>query len=211
MVLNWRARAKELSEMKTREDIIIPIVKGRNVLDCGGVDHYAAESKLGEDTWLHKKVVSHAESCLGVDINIGGVEAGVWGLGFDRFVVANVERLPFRGCFDVVVAGETVEHVFNMGLFLNSAKGVLKEGGLLVITTPNSFAVSSIGWGILNGRERCHPEHTCYYSPQTLAYVVRQHGFRDVEIHLVGVGLGLVWSEWPEIRSADFDRSSVRK
>jgi SAM-dependent methyltransferase len=173
------------SGMKTREDIILPIVNGRCVLDCGGVDHDAAGSKLGEGTWLHEKVVSHAESCVGVDINIGGV-GRVRDLGFERFVVADVERLPCRGNFDVVVAGEIVEHVFNMGLFLESARAALKEGGSLVITTPNGFSVSFIGWGILSGRERCHPEHTCYYSPQTLSYVVRQHGFRDVEVHLVG-------------------------
>jgi SAM-dependent methyltransferase len=169
----------------SREDIIIPIVEGRRVLDCGGVDHDAAESKIRADSWLHKKIVSHAAYCVGLDINVSGV-AQVRSLGFERFVVGDVEGLPFCVAFDVVLAGEIVEHVFNVGLFLKSAKAALKEGGTLVITTPNSLSVSAIGWALLSGREKCHPEHTCYYSPQTLSYVVRQHGFRDVEVFLVG-------------------------
>jgi 2-polyprenyl-3-methyl-5-hydroxy-6-metoxy-1,4-benzoquinol methylase len=96
--------------------------------------------------------------------------------GYD-LVVANVEALPFRERFDVIVAGELVEHLYNMGKFLDSAWHSLRNDGVLLISTPNSFSLSKALYSLIAGKEVCHLEHTCYYSPQTLRYVVTQHGF----------------------------------
>jgi 2-polyprenyl-3-methyl-5-hydroxy-6-metoxy-1,4-benzoquinol methylase len=39
--------------------------------------------------------------------------------------------------FDVIVAGEIIEHVFDTDLFLQKIRRLLKDDGLLIITTPN--------------------------------------------------------------------------
>lgn len=39
--------------------------------------------------------------------------------------------------FDVVVAGEIIEHVFDTDLFIQKIKKLLKPGGILILTTPN--------------------------------------------------------------------------
>jgi len=167
-----------------REEVICRYVKDKDVLDCGGVDHDALGLKGPRGDWLHAIVARHAKSCIGVDILRERVEE-ISSRGDYTFLVADAEALPFEGQFDVVVAGELVEHVYNVGLFLDSAWRALREDGVLIATTPNAYALSSTLYASVLGRERCHPEHTCYYSPQTLSYVVTHHGFTVEELLLL--------------------------
>jgi len=166
-----------------REDIILRYITGKDVLDLGGVDHYALREKIASDIWLHALIANNAHSCLGVDILEDRVKEAVEH-GFN-FEVGNAEHLAYDQAYDVVVAGELVEHVYNAGLFLDSSWRALRPSGHLIITTPNNFALSRMLYAMLRGIEACHPEHTCYYSPQTLAYVVARHGFLVVETHVL--------------------------
>ena len=172
------------SSTKYREAIVLRHVEGKDVLDCGGVDHTALEMKQARGNWLHSIVAARARSCVGVGILEDRVRA-INEVGVFNFVVANVESLPFENQFDVVLAGEIAEHVYNMGLFLDSAWKALRRDGTLVITTPNAYALTALLFAVLLGKERCHPEHTCYYSPQTLCYTVEHHGFTVEELHLL--------------------------
>ena len=55
-----------------------------------------------------------------------------------RGVVADARRLPFRAdCFDVVISSEMVEHTDAAERVIEELAGVLRPGGLLVLTTPN--------------------------------------------------------------------------
>ena len=50
-----------------------------------------------------------------------------------------IERAPFaEECFDVVIAGEVLEHVLNINIALNQIRHVLKRGGMLLATTPRN-------------------------------------------------------------------------
>ena len=126
-----------------REDVIIPLVKNKNVLDCGGIDHWAMLLKQRQGVWLHEVIARHAKSVVGIDILETAVEE-VAKQGKYTFMVANVENLPFHNEFDVIIAGEIVEHIYNMGLFLDSAWRSLNGDGILVITTPNYHAISKV-------------------------------------------------------------------
>ncbi|MCL0079871.1 class I SAM-dependent methyltransferase [Dehalococcoidia bacterium] len=53
------------------------------------------------------------------------------------FLILDAQRLPFRSnTFDIVISLETIEHVPNPEVFLNECKRVLREGGLLICSTP---------------------------------------------------------------------------
>lgn len=168
--------------LPSREEIIVPLVQGRRVLDCGGIDHYAAEEKLASGEWLHATIAQHAKQCIGVDILKENVDR-INSVGRYRFVAGNVEDLPYIEEFDIVVAGEVVEHLYNMGRFLDSAWRALKSKGKLVITTPNAYGFSHQFRNLVLGNERVHPEHTCYYSAQTLKYIISRHGFEVDRVH----------------------------
>lgn len=57
--------------------------------------------------------------------------------------VANVEeRFPFEDeMFDVIHAGEIIEHLYDTDTFISECKRVLKKGGKLIITTPNTLSL----------------------------------------------------------------------
>ncbi len=165
-----------------REEIILNVTAGKDVLDCGGVDHWAFEQKLTTGEWLHAKIHRSAKSCLGIDILDANVEK-INQQGKYKFLAANVEELKFDSEFDVVVAGEIIEHLYNPGKFLDSAWRALRPHGYLVITTPNAYSFSAMLYALILRREKCHPEHTCYFSPQTLTYLVERHGFKIEKVY----------------------------
>jgi 2-polyprenyl-6-hydroxyphenyl methylase / 3-demethylubiquinone-9 3-methyltransferase len=60
-----------------------------------------------------------------------------------------VEEMDVRERFDIVLAMEVVEHVSDIGMFLNRCAAMLKPGGLMVVSTLNrnwkSFALAIVG------------------------------------------------------------------
>src|SRR3569832_2818072 len=60
-----------------------------------------------------------------------------------------VEEMDVRERFDIVLAMEVVEHVTDVGMFLDRCAAMLKPGGLMVISTLNrnrqSFALAIVG------------------------------------------------------------------
>jgi 2-polyprenyl-6-hydroxyphenyl methylase / 3-demethylubiquinone-9 3-methyltransferase len=60
-----------------------------------------------------------------------------------------VEEMDARERFDIVLAMEVVEHVSDVGMFLNRCAALLKPGGMMVVSTLNrnwkSFALAIVG------------------------------------------------------------------
>lgn len=56
----------------------------------------------------------------------------------DNAILANAEKLPFRkNYFDLIFAREVLEHIFRPDKFVDEAKRTLKNGGKIIISTPN--------------------------------------------------------------------------
>jgi 2-polyprenyl-3-methyl-5-hydroxy-6-metoxy-1,4-benzoquinol methylase len=51
-------------------------------------------------------------------------------------IVSNAENLPFKSRFDVIIATDILEHVMNVGSFLDSCIRALKPNGRLIIKVP---------------------------------------------------------------------------
>ncbi len=75
-------------------------------------------------------------------------------------ILASAERLPFRSeSFELVFAGEVIEHLNEPGRALEDWARVLKAGGGMVISTPNGFLVGHTGG---------HPEHKRTLGPDDI-------------------------------------------
>lgn len=147
-----------------KEDIIIPLIKGKRVLDCGGADHNKFLEKEKKGVWLHGVLAKHAAGILGVDIlqkNVDIINAS----GKYTFICKNVEELDFRDEFDVVFAGELIEHLYNPGRFLSSARAALKKDGLLILTTPNAYNLSTFLKAFFKTGGRHSGAHGVLFSP----------------------------------------------
>ena len=90
--------------------------------------------------------------------------------------------------FDVVFAGEIIEHIFETDTFLTNIYNVLKKGGYLVLSTPN---LASFGRRLLlllgkdpvteHTSRNYEAGHLRYYVFQTLSNVLADNNFRIVE------------------------------
>lgn len=99
---------------------------GLAVLDVGGGNFYARLKRRGM-TWARYVVIEPSEDLL--PGNDGSVEC----------VVATAEHIPYEdGTFDVVLAIQVLEHVFDPIAATTEMYRTLREGGKLVILVPQS-------------------------------------------------------------------------
>jgi 2-polyprenyl-3-methyl-5-hydroxy-6-metoxy-1,4-benzoquinol methylase len=94
---------------------------------------------------------------------------------------------PFADAgFDVVWAGETIEHVADTGSWLSEVRRVLRSGGSLLLSTPAHGRLSMLRLA-LSGRsfdQHFDPraDHLRFYGARTLTRLLEDFGFEDIEV-----------------------------
>jgi len=146
-------------DQRDRLDVLAELCQGRSVLDVGCVAHDPAR-------------------CVGLDVDAEGV-AALRHAGFD-VVVGDVgragEAVGDRAPFDVVVAGEVIEHLGCVDGIFEGAAQVLTSDGRLVLTTPNPYAP----WRVRAGQQGVvweNADHVSYLFPSGIAELADRHGF----------------------------------
>lgn len=130
-----------LIEHYQRYEFAKMFVRNKTVLDAACGDGYGSDL-----------LAESAERVFGLDI-----EEDVVKRAEDRYrksnlsyVVGNVSKLPFEdNTFDVVVSFETIEHINDelQKLCLNEMKRVLKNEGILIMSTPNKKVYTDLVQG----------------------------------------------------------------
>ncbi len=162
-----------------RWEVIEKYAEGNTVLDLGCVDHEAS-NESGKH-WLHRKIREKAAKTLGVDYLPEEVEK-LTRVGYE-VVQGNVESLHLGREFDLVVAGNIIEHLSNPGLFLESVKRHMKEGGYFILTTDNCYGLRSLKGITLNDRIRPNQEHTMTFEEEVLKQLLGRHGLEVVDFY----------------------------
>ena len=150
-----------------------PYLEQRTVLDVG------AGSGIDRPDWMHASVAAVAREAVGVELD-AKLAGRARERGFD-VRTADAQSLDLGRTFEVVWAGELIEHLSCAGGFLDGVRGHLEPGGRLVLTTPNAFAVSNFIYRI-GGRPRVNRGHTCWYDETTLSQLLQRHGYEVVEV-----------------------------
>ena len=111
---------------------------------------------------IDRRAALHAREQLGLDVRAGRLHD-----------VA--DSLP--GPFDVVTLFHVIEHITDPAGFMARLRQLLAPEGILVLRTPNA---ASVGAKALGGWwEWCAaPEHVHLYTPESLARLLAQAGFR---------------------------------
>jgi|GEM_PF-1450588 len=179
---NIQLHGKEITDLKNPKiRFITSRCSEKNVLDLGCVQH-SPEAYLNKN-WLHKAIVSVAQSTVGLDL----YEKGVVKLNEEGYSVvhADAQNFDLFKKFDVVVAGDLIEHLGNFDGFFNSISKHLEVGGKLLIATPNPWHWKRSLRALLGMDIPINPEHTCWMCPETLRLIAKRHGFL---IHTVVYG-----------------------
>lgn len=152
---------------------IAPYKSAGKALDigCGPGYFLTAAQKMGFD--VHgldpsDYIVSEAQKTWGDRVRLGLIESAGY---------------PSEN-FDLVVAFDTFEHIYDPKKFLAAVHRVLKPGGVLAITTPDPTSLLSK----LSGKNWVSfklPEHVFYWSPETIRKILSEK-FEVLEVRRAG-------------------------
>ncbi|KUO39430.1 MAG: hypothetical protein AVW05_01555 [Hadesarchaea archaeon DG-33] len=148
--------------------------RGKKVLDVGCVGHTVPPD---HPLWLHKRVNEVAGQVLGIDIESEKVEE-LRKHGYN-VIVADALNCDL-GKFDVIVAGQIIEHLDNLGIFLENMKKHLSDDGILIITTDNAHGAMFIKDYLLK-RPNINPQHCMFFSRETITELLSRHDFEILE------------------------------
>jgi 2-polyprenyl-3-methyl-5-hydroxy-6-metoxy-1,4-benzoquinol methylase len=145
---------------------------------------------------LCAQLASAGYQVVGVEYDKKGVELATSthpAIPFYNFGVHDnpSELLAREQPFDVVVSTEVVEHLFSPHLLPIYAKGALKEGGYLVVTTPYHGYLKNLILSILGAWDSHHTSLRCgghikFWSRATLTRLLAETGFRVLDFSGVG-------------------------
>ena len=99
-------------------------------------------------------------------------------------ISGDAENLDLDERFDVIIAGELIEHLSNVGQFLDGVREHLRPDGELILTTPNPWAFHRFKQALF-GNVYCNEEHTCWFDERTLRQVTDRHGFEITQLDYV--------------------------
>lgn len=106
------------------------------------------------------------------------------------FVQADCEiEIPFEdGFFDIVWAGDVIEHVRHTDIFINQINRVLKIGGLFILSTPMHNRIKNAIICLYNFEKHFDPEfpHLRFYSLKSLRSVLEKRGFVIKSVKYIG-------------------------
>lgn len=156
--------------MLDMEKKLIEYTKGKKVLDIGST---------GE---IHEIVNSNAKECLGLTISQKGVE--IYKKKGHNVILAdcqNYEMPEEYGQFDVIFAGELIEHLPNPGLFIENCRKWLKDDGVLILTTPNARSIFKFT-GDFIGKWNEGWQHILAHNRSTIKHLLEFYDFKTERI-----------------------------
>jgi len=165
-----------------RVALLEALARGRRVLDLGAADGSHLEVHRTGGAWLHARLAAVSAACVGVDLDatvVARLRAEGWDVRH-----GDATALDLGEAFDVVVAGEILEHVTDAGGLLDSCARHLTPGGTLVVTTPNAFALHARPGPLapLMRTGGIHPDHVAWYCAATLRQLLDRLGWANVAI-----------------------------
>lgn len=151
------------------------LARGKDVLDVGVVEHFLGAYE--HPGWLHRHIAKAASSCLGVDLLEPEVRK-LADVGFN-VIARDLTQEPLNQQFDLIVAGEVLEHVDAPGKFMKNCAAMLHPEGRLVITVPNPWFANAV----IKSSLRSHTfvdsaDHISWYDASTLVELGQRNGLR---------------------------------
>jgi 2-polyprenyl-3-methyl-5-hydroxy-6-metoxy-1,4-benzoquinol methylase len=157
---------KHLLYMKIRK--IMSFRKKGRILDVG----------CGEGGFL-LNFKERGWEAYGVDISEAACRLARAKLGRYIFNCELKDRHFPDSSFDVVTLNHVLEHMLNPNEELREVHRILKDDGILRLSTPNidslQFKISKDRWIGLD-----LPRHLCYYSPRTIKDILKRNGFNVI-------------------------------
>jgi len=178
--------------MQKRCNLIKKYIEGKEILDIGCIgdfpdlQFYPIENGSAPMNFMSL----NAKKYVGIDYDLKRVRE-LNDKGYHNIIWADAQCFALEDNFDVIFAGELIEHLPNPGQFLDNVSRHLKNGGFLILSTPNVFSINHILRGVLGIQIKPYHEHTHWHCERTLAQLLKQYGFKIVEKHYLNEDYGM--------------------
>lgn len=155
--------------------------KNKKVLDLGCIGSVRHHINKPE-RWLFARAQKVANTIKGIDLNLEAVqEISKYGYG-DLIFHADAESLKEDSQFEVILCGEVIEHVNNPGLLIEQCYRLLKDDGLLVLSTPNIYAFEFIYKPLIGKIPPTYKDHCVGFDEKMITLLLSRHKFKVVDI-----------------------------
>jgi SAM-dependent methyltransferase len=184
----------EKFELVQRVDFIKKSCEGKTVLHLGCTNFPYTKDSIEKKMLLHFELEKVASELFGFDFDQEGLDIlkAADGKNLFRADLEKLKEVPLSKTFDVIIAGEMIEHLSNPGLFLEGIRRFMNPETNLVITTINAYcAMRFMIYGLRgNGgkNEPVHPDHVAYYSYKTLGLILERADLRVKNFYFYDIG-----------------------
>lgn len=163
----------------SRDKRIIELCKEKKVLHIGPCDWPYTQEKIDRDILLYARIDDVCSEQLGLDIDQESIEL----LESKKYKKSRIihhdmnEALDLDFIPDIIIFGETIEHLTNVGVAFDSLKKFMGPKTQMIISTPNAYAVNNFLNGFF-GKEYQHPDHSVLFSQQTLTQMCNKNNLQ---------------------------------
>lgn len=181
-------------ELVQRVELIKKISAGKKVLHLGCTNFPYTQDSIDNGMLLHFDLAKSASELYGFDFDQEGIDI-LEKHGTKNLYRADLEKLEevqLDETFDVIIAGEMIEHLNNPGLFLQGIQRFMNSETSLVITTINAYSAFRFLIYGLRGKggenEPVHPDHVYYFSYKTLSLIIERANLTVKDFYFYDIG-----------------------
>lgn len=181
-------------ELVQRVEFIKSASKKKKVLHLGCTNWPYTQDSIENEMLLHFDLAETASELYGFDFDQEGLDilSAEGGTNLFRADLEKLDDVSLDTTFDVIIAGEIIEHLSNPGLFLTGIQRFMSPDTKLVITTINAYSALRFFVYGLRGKggtnEMVHPDHVAYYSYKTLSLMIERAGLMVQDFMFYDIG-----------------------
>lgn len=153
----------------SRDNYIVEFCRNKKILHIGPCDWPYLDEKIKAGTLLYARIDEVCSNQIGVDLIADDVDTlNHMSFKNSKAIVQDMNNSwepPYTP--DVIIFGETIEHLVNVGQSIQSLKKCMGPNTVLLISTPNAYAFGNFVNSV-QGVERQHPDHSVLFSEQVL-------------------------------------------
>lgn len=173
----------ESTPVVQKQMLLTHLAAGKSVLDIGCIDHSADAALSLDISWPHGRLRNVATEVVGVDI-LAEDAARLNGLGYD-IRVGDAEAFDLGRTFDLVIAGDIIEHLGRPADLLETMARHMHADSLGVITTPNPFNIEQTIWAAIGKKIMVNDEHTIWLDPRVAHELVSRSPLKVVDFYWI--------------------------
>ncbi|MEX0917673.1 MAG: methyltransferase domain-containing protein [Candidatus Paceibacterota bacterium] len=156
-----------------RDSYLLKLCAGKKVLHIGASDWPYTKEQMERGNLLYARIGEIAAEQLGIDLDKEATEfLNNQNIPNSKVVVGDMNEMQSLAFSpDVIIFGETLEHLMNLEIALSNVKQVMRADTELIISVPNAFHFLNFVYALFR-KEHQHPDHSVTFTYKTLTQLL---------------------------------------